>query len=185
MSGRKPQAEENLKAEIAHLQGQIAVLQAMFESERTKCDDLRLQLERARMDGSTSQPAQQSMSANLVRSFSDMTIKQRAVVFATLLDAGYSEIAAAMGVDPTTVKLHLKAALAKLGASNREHLRVHGAALRDELSKLDVATMFGLPLNWMQSQDSSYMEKLRPSRSTLPPAGGKSGEIVKKPSRAR
>ena len=183
MPGRNTPTAESLKAEIAHLKGQIAVLQAMFESERARCDELRVQLERTKMDGSSSEAT--PMSATLVRSFSDMTLKQRAVVFATMLGASYAEIAEAMGVDQTTVKLHLKAALGKLGATNRENLRAHSSSLLEALRKLDVATMFGLPLNWMEEQDNSYMPNLRPVRAGTPPAGGKSGEMLRKPAKTK
>lgn len=185
MSGKPTPTAENLKAEIAHLQGQIAVLTSMFESERAKCDDLRLQVERLKMDGSGSSESQ-PMSATLVRSFSEMTIKQRAVVFATLLGAGYADIADAMGVDQTTVKLHLKAALGKLGASSRENLRAHSKSLLDALGKLDTATMFGLPVDWMEKQEDGYMQLLRPVRSGTPPAGGKpNGPARKAPARTK
>lgn len=53
-----------------------------------------------------------------------MTVKQRAVMFGIMGGHSYQEIADAMKVDITTVKLHMRAALNKLGLDQKSSLMV-------------------------------------------------------------
>lgn len=161
---------DELRVEVEALQKRISVLTEMIVEKEIE--------HRAAAKAATpAAPAPSALvtfdqSNGLLRAFSEMTLKQRVVTFATLDGASYKEIAQAMGVDETTVKLHLKAALAKLGAPSRDALRSDALRIVKQLEAANPEALFGAGVNWMTTRPASLMQQLVPVRRTTPPAGG-------------
>ncbi len=145
----------SLREENARLRGQIEVFMM-----------LRGQTESPALP--TSPPPTAGVIASVVR----MSLKQRAVLFAVLGGGRYDDIADVMGVDQTTVKIHMKAALIKLSLSSKLELMARKDALIKEIESANPEAIFGLPLDWMVTQPVELMEQLSPVRRNLPPPGG-------------
>lgn len=153
------QSSEELTRRVAELEGQVNLLKTLLEESRQREAELTRQ--------AASTPGTDSM--DIVRAMLTLTLKQRAVVFATWGGASYHEIATVMGVDDTTVKLHLKAALGKLGMDSRATLVSTARQATQALASVDQESLFGLRLDWMRSPSKELLATLAPTRRQTPP----------------
>lgn len=191
---------EELKAEAARLSAELGVYKSLLEAEQSARQKLLVEaaMLRAELDaaerghrrppmtggGPETRPLSMEERAPvpgltevqfgaILQGLQNMTAKQRAVTFATLDGSSYREIANVMGVDETTVKIHLKAALAKLGSPSRATLLAHAKEIVKELERIGYTQMFEEPLDWMATRPAEVMQKLIPRTRTAPPPGGK------------
>jgi DNA-binding NarL/FixJ family response regulator len=91
-----------------------------------------------------------------------LNLKQRAVLFAMLGDCLYADLARAMRVDVTTVKLHARAVLNRLGLKDQDALRAHSKNILEALAQAgaDKPFTFGVALNWMKDPSNSGFDAL-------------------------
>ncbi len=142
-----------LREENARLRGQIEVFMMLREP-------------------SVAEVIHASPTAGVIAAVVRMSLKQRAVLFAVLGGGRYDEIANVMNVDPTTIKIHMKAALNKMSLSSKLELMARRDALVKEIESAKPEVIFGLPFDWMAAQPAELMERLSPVRKNLPPPGG-------------
>lgn len=117
------------------------------------------------------QPPSASLLSGAMTAMTLMTAKQRATVIAMLGGHSFSEIAQAMSVDPTTIKLHAKAAYAKLGLAGKRQLMEAGATLLDEIAPPGAPPPHGIPRDWMDCKPPSVMAQLLRVKLTSPTGG--------------
>jgi DNA-binding CsgD family transcriptional regulator len=131
-------------------------------------------LERMYRDALASRSLQAPENRDLL---TKLTLKQHAVMLATLSGMSYEEIAGILQADLTTVKLHLKAAMGHLGVANRNLLAIRWKSVIDSIPDAEYTRMHGLPKEWWVSQPKAVMAALLTKRSTLyrKPAPAKKG----------
>jgi len=193
---RKPTQEEGemearykeLSAKLERCEAERALLHEQVIALTAKMDFMAPLFERL-MDAKLAQPGIEAapkpadsdavdpsapLHQDTLRRIHNMTVKQRAVLFGVITGSSYQEVADAMRVDITTVKLHMRAALNKLGLEQKSSLMMQAAMLRELIAKSggsdDLA--FGISLEWMAKGGASKIEALRPTRKVLPPPGG-------------
>jgi DNA-binding CsgD family transcriptional regulator len=138
---------EELELENAILKAKLEMLERMYQ------ESIRMHSSREPVD----------TDALLSR----LTQKQHAVMVAFFGGQSYDDIAGHMGVDVTTVKLHLKAACANLGAHNRSHLLNTWGPVINSISAESYSRQFHVTKDWWIRQPQLLMEQLRTKRSTL------------------
>lgn len=99
--------------------------------------------------------------AVLMERLEKLTLKRHAVLTATLGGQGYQAIAKAMGCDVTTVKLHLKAALSRLGLRDRSALLARAINMLDFITDDDYEARFGICKRWWLTQNNQLMAVLK------------------------
>lgn len=156
--------EDELRQQLAAAKAEISVYQRLLSEalEREREAALKLAMQGQAQPTVTQQTGQPN--ATLVNLLTEMTLKQRATLFATLKGHSYAQIADAMRVDDTTVKLHLKRVLERAGLPNRNALLITAKETLAELNKIDVEDVFEIPLDWIETQKHEVMEKLKPAR---------------------
>lgn len=157
-------------AEIIRLTAQLEMLKQMYEDDRRVI--AQLLADKAEHAAAPQKAGGAGVAGVLIRGFSSMTVKQRAVAFATLVGCSYREIAAAIGVDETTIKLHLKAALVKLGGISRSEFMSHAQEVLDGIEAMGGSeAIFGMPLDWVKTRPEALLQQLAPrdGNYTLPP----------------
>ena len=98
--------------------------------------------------------------SELVTKLEKLTIKRHAVLTATLGDRSYQQIAEDLGVDTTTVKLHLRAALQILGIPTRSVLLVRHKNLLDEISDAEYQKLFMIGKRWWMEEMPENLRKV-------------------------
>lgn len=179
MNRTKDQTIAELQQERAELQRALDAALARLDAERGVVDRLLSAISARSTERSVESkpdvmPPEQV--GPLVMGFASMTLKQRAVTLATLDGASYRDIAAAMGVDETTVKLHLKAALNKLGAINRAALVQYKDQIVKALEAAGGEATFGAPVGWITSRPAALMDAIAPRTGRPAPPGRKKEE---------
>ena len=99
--------------------------------------------------------------AVLLERLEKLTLKRHAVLTAILGGQSYQAIAKAMGCDPSTVKLHLKAALGILGIRDRSTLLAKAPDMLDFISDKDYEARYKIGKRWWLVDDAGLMAVLR------------------------
>lgn len=118
----------------------------------------------AQMQVPSSPPALTTQQAALIEKLEKLTLKRHAVLTATLGGQTYDAIARAMACDPTTVKLHLKAALNILGIRSRSTLLAMQPGLLDFLGDEQYERRFAITKRWWLTEKPSLMAVLRATK---------------------
>ncbi len=160
---KKPAAEETqaLEAVVQQQQTEIAKLTAQLELMRELYDQ--------RGAAVAAAPEVKDTEAQLSR----LTLKQHAVLTATLGGLSYQEIADIMNVDVTTAKLHLKAAMTHLGVENRQLLGIRWGTEIEGIPTAEYRTKFGVGKRWWEELDSAVLRTLTTKTSSLYKAAAK------------
>ena len=148
----------NPEAERLLLLSRIAGLEAEVESLR------------AALSGAAMPAEQAAQAKGATAAFDAMTMKQRATAIALIEGRSFASIADAMGADETTIKLHAKAAYAKLGVPGKARLTEIAEKIKAELLQSDLELRWGVGFGWMDTRNPALMAELAKRKATLPPA---------------
>lgn len=99
--------------------------------------------------------------AVLLERLEKLTLKRHAVLTATLGGQSYQAIAKAMGCDPSTVKLHLKAAISILGIRDRSTLLAKASDMLDFISDKDYEARYKIGKRWWHDDNTQLMAVLK------------------------
>jgi hypothetical protein len=104
-----------------------------------------------------------------------LTPKQLAVLLARINGLTFNKVASLMGVDDTTVKLHMRAALNHVSDAPNPEAALEVLRSRvDEVPDADFPKQFNMRKDWWIRPSQQTLRLLAKSRGTLPPPGGKS-----------
>ena len=127
--------EDSLGRDLAHIKDGMAAILKRLEGIEARL------------------PPERGEKSELIAKLEKLTLKRHAVLTATLGDRSYQQQAEDLGVDVTTIKLHLRAALQILGIPNRSVLLVRHKQMLDEISDAEYKRLFMIGKTW-------WMEKM-------------------------
>ena len=126
----------------------VSILERIIEIERTLV---------AMSQATTSQTTQTMV---ITEKLDRLTLKRHAVLTATLGGLSYKAIAALMGCDVTTVKLHLKATLEVLQIRTRGLLLVKSSSMLNGISDAEYEQRYGVSKRWWLEKKPALMAVL-------------------------
>lgn len=162
-----------LREQLLKLEAQRDVFERLYLSERERVEELQRQLVEMRPE-----KAAEAAVVGLAAKLCSLTVKQRASIVALIAGHTYLEVAGAMGVDQTTVKIHCQRGFKVLGFKGLHHFKAHQLELLDLLSKVDLERLCSVRLDWLTSRPEALLQELKPRRGGRPPAGGLRGKLL-------